>query len=124
MYLFQYVSRLCDTRELNKCISSAKGDSKGIPNQGSHSVDDTLEEIKIHGIFAVLEYIICWCNCNFEMYSLVLLIYCNSMFIPGCIVMYLSHFMSLCSNWDVSIMRKLCQVIVGNPLIGQGLKSP
>ena len=27
----------------------------------------------------------CWCNCNFGMYSLVFLIYCNPMFIPGCI---------------------------------------
>ena len=52
MYLFQYVSRLCDTREINKCISSAKSDSKGIPNQGSHSVDDTLEEIKRQGTTA------------------------------------------------------------------------
>ena len=26
----------------------------------------------------------CWCNCNFGMYSLVFLIYCNPMFIPGC----------------------------------------
>ena len=43
MYLFQYVSGLCDTGELNKCISFAKSDGKGIPNQSSHSVDDTLE---------------------------------------------------------------------------------
>ena len=27
----------------------------------------------------------CWCNCNFEMYSLVFLMYCNPMFISGCI---------------------------------------
>ena len=27
----------------------------------------------------------CWCNCNFRMYSLVFLMYCNLMFIPGCI---------------------------------------
>ena len=27
----------------------------------------------------------CWCNCNFGMYSLVFLMYCNPMFIPGCI---------------------------------------
>ena len=40
---------LCDTREINKCIYFAKSDGKGIPNQGSHSVDDTLEEIKRQG---------------------------------------------------------------------------
>ena len=66
----------------------------------------------------------CWCNYNFEMYSLVFLIYCNPMFIPGCIVMYLSHLMSRWSDREASIMRNSCQVIVGNPLIGQGLKSP
>ena len=27
----------------------------------------------------------CWCNCNFGMYSLVFLMYCNPMFILGCI---------------------------------------
>ena len=26
----------------------------------------------------------CWCNCNFRMYSLVFLIFCNPMFISGC----------------------------------------
>ena len=25
----------------------------------------------------------CWCNCNFRMYSLVFLMYCTLMFIPG-----------------------------------------
>ena len=25
----------------------------------------------------------CWCNCNFRMYSLVYLMYCTPMFIPG-----------------------------------------
>ena len=49
MYIFWYVSRLCDTWELNKCISSVKSDGKGIPNQGSHSVDDTLEGFKRQG---------------------------------------------------------------------------
>lgn len=41
-------------RELNKCISvsSSKRDGKGMPNQGSHSVDDTLEEIKRQGTTA------------------------------------------------------------------------
>ena len=41
MYLLKYVSGLCDTRELNKCIYSAKSDRKEMPDQGSHSVDDT-----------------------------------------------------------------------------------
>ena len=27
----------------------------------------------------------CWCNCNFAMYSLVFLMYCNPMSIPGCV---------------------------------------
>ena len=27
----------------------------------------------------------CWCNCNFGMYSLVYLMYCTPMFIPGCV---------------------------------------
>ena len=53
MYLFQYEYELCDTWELNKCISFAKSDGKGMPNQGSHSVDDTLEEIKRQGTIAV-----------------------------------------------------------------------
>ena len=66
----------------------------------------------------------CWCNCNFGMYSLVFLIYCNPMFIPRFIVMYLSHVIPRCLFREVSIMRKSCQVIVANPPIGQGLKSP
>ena len=59
----------------------------------------------------------CWCNCNFRMYSLVFLFYCNPMFISGCILMYLSHVIPQCLFQEVSIMRKSCQVIVG-------LKSP
>ena len=66
----------------------------------------------------------CWCNCILGMYSSVFLMYCNPMFIPGCIVMYLSHVIPQCLFQEVSIMRKSCQVIVGNPPIGQGLKSP
>ena len=58
------------------------------------------------------------------MYSLVFLMYCNPMFIPGCIVMYFSHVIPRCLFHEVSIMRKSCQGIVGNPPIGQGLKSP
>ena len=66
----------------------------------------------------------CWCNYNFGMYSLVFLIYCNLMFIPGFIVMYLSHVRCWCLFREVSIMRNSCQVIVGNPPIGQRRKSP
>ena len=56
----------------------------------------------------------CWCNCNFGMYSLVFLIYCNPMFIPG--------FYYVMSCPDVLIRKiynvnKSCQVIVGNPPI-------
>ena len=29
---------------------------------------------------------VCWCNCNFGMYSLVYLMYCTPMFIPGSVV--------------------------------------
>ena len=46
----------------------------------------------------------CWCNCNFRMYSLVFLIYCNSMFILGCIVMYLIHVIPRCLFRDVFVM--------------------
>ena len=46
----------------------------------------------------------CWCICNFGMYSLVFLMYCNLMFISGYIVMCLSYVMPRCSDWEVSIM--------------------
>ena len=52
MYLFQHASELCDIGEINKCISSTKSDRKGMSNKGTHSVDDTLEEIKRHGTYA------------------------------------------------------------------------
>lgn len=39
-------------RELNKCTFSSKIDGKGMPNQSSHSVEDTLEEIKRQGTTA------------------------------------------------------------------------
>ena len=63
----------------------------------------------------------CWCNCNFGMYSLVFLMYCNPMFILGC------TWVMSCP--DVPIKRfynvnKSCQVIVGNPPIDQGINSP
>ena len=35
--------------------------------------------------YSMVSISLCWCNCNFWMYSLVFLIYCNPMFIPGCI---------------------------------------
>ena len=57
------------------------------------------------------------------MYSLVFLMYCNPMFILGCVVMYLIHVIPRCLFREVSIMTKSCKVIVGNPHIGQGLKS-
>ena len=66
----------------------------------------------------------CWCNCNFRMYSLVFLIYCNPIFIPGCILMYLSHVIPRCLFWEVSIMRNLCQFIMGNAPIGWRRQSP
>ena len=56
----------------------------------------------------------CWCNCNFGMYSSVFLMYCNPMFILGCIVMYLSHVIPRCLFREVYIMRKSCQVIMGD----------
>ena len=56
----------------------------------------------------------CWCNCNFGMYSLVFLIYCNPIFIPG-----FYHVMSCpdVSIGRINIVNKSCQVIVGNPPI-------
>ena len=52
MYLFQHAYGLSDTGEKNKCISTLKSDGKGISNQGTHSVDDTLEENKRRGMTA------------------------------------------------------------------------
>ena len=67
----------------------------------------------------------CWCICNFGMYSSMYLMYCNPMFIPGC---FYYVFESCCHasmfRSGGSLMWKSCQVIVGNPPIGQGLKSP
>ena len=65
--------------------------------------------------------ILCWCNCNFRLYSLVYLMYCTPMFI--------SRIFWVMSCPDVPIgsfyiVNKSCQVIVGNPPIDQGLKSP
>ena len=56
----------------------------------------------------------CWYNCNFRMYSLLFLIYCNPMFIP--------RFYCVMSWLDVQIekiynVNNSCQVIVGNPPI-------
>ena len=54
----------------------------------------------------------CSCNCNYGMYSLVFLIFHNSMFILGCIVMYLSNGIPWCLFQEVSIMWKSCQAIL------------
>ena len=59
------------------------------------------------------------------MHSLLFLMYCNPMFIPGCICNVLESchtpMFILGSFYNVN---KSCQVIVGNPPLGQGLKSP
>ena len=66
----------------------------------------------------------CWCNCNFRMYSSAYLMYCTPMFIPGCVCNVINSFHTpmfiLGGFYNVN---KSCQVIVGNPPIGQGLKS-
>ena len=56
----------------------------------------------------------CQCKCNFRMYSLVFLIYCNLMFILGCscIMSFLNFPIERINN-----VNKSCQVIVGNPPI-------
>ena len=46
----------------------------------------------------------CWSNCNFRMYSLVFLMYCNPMFIPGCIFNVLESFHAPMFLSGVSIM--------------------
>ena len=92
-----------------------------------NDLDDTEKKTSADKLCRVNTFLVkrgCWCNCNFGMYSLVFLIYCNPMFISGCIVMYLSHVIPQFLFREVSIMRKSCQVIVGNPPISQGLKSP
>ena len=63
----------------------------------------------------------CWCNCNFKMYSLVYLMYCTPMIIFESV-----WFMSCLDDPIKSFynVNKSCQVIVGNPPIDQGLKSP
>ena len=68
---------------------------------------------------------ICWCNCNFGMYSLVFLMYCNLMFISGCIcnVLKSCHTPMFIPESFYNV-NKSCQVTVGNPPICQGLKSP
>ena len=56
----------------------------------------------------------CWCNCNFRMYSLVFLIYCNLMFILRCTWVMSCPDVPIGKVYHVN---KSCQVIVGNPLI-------
>ena len=67
----------------------------------------------------------CWCNCNFGMYSSVYLMYCTPMFILGCVcnVIESCHTPMFIPGSFYNV-NKSCQVIVGNPPIGQGLKSP
>ena len=66
----------------------------------------------------------CWCICNFGMYSLVFLMDCNLMFIPGCVcdVFKSCHTLMFIPGSFYNV-NKSCQVIVGNPPIDQGLKS-
>ena len=59
------------------------------------------------------------------MYSLVFLMYCTPMFIPGSVC----NVIESCHAPDVPIrsfynVNKSCQVNVGNPPIVQGLNSP
>ena len=56
-----------------------------------------------------------------ECISLVFLIYCNPMFIPGCTWVMSCPDVPIENFYNVN---KSCQVIVGNPPIDQGLKSP
>ena len=46
----------------------------------------------------------CWCNCNFEMYSLVYLMYCTPMFILGSVCNVIESFHALMFRSGVSIM--------------------
>ena len=60
----------------------------------------------------------CWYNGNFGMYSLVFLMYCNPIFIPGCICNVLeSCHASMFLSWSFYNVNKSCQVKVGNPPI-------
>ena len=60
----------------------------------------------------------CWCNCNFGIYSLVFLIYCNLMFILGCICNVLeSCHAPMFLSGSFYIVNKWCQVKVVNPLL-------
>ena len=62
---------------------------------------------------------------NFRMYSLVFLMYCTLMFILGCVCNVIeSCHAPMFIPGSFNNVNKSCQVIVGNPLIGQGLKSP
>ena len=67
----------------------------------------------------------CWCICNFRMHSSIYLMYCTLMFILGCVcnVIDSCHTPMFIPGSFYNI-NKSCQVIVGNPPIGQGLKSP
>ena len=59
------------------------------------------------------------------MYSSVCLMYCTPMFILGCVCNVFESFHApMFLSKIFSNINKSCQVIVGNPPIGQGLKSP
>ena len=55
----------------------------------------------------------CWWNCNFGIYSLVFLMYCNMMFIPGCICNVLESCHTLMfilrSFYNEKVMSSHCQ---------------
>ena len=63
--------------------------------------------------------------CNFGMYSSVYLMNCTPMFIPGCVCnVFESCHTPMFIPKSFYNVNKSCQVIVGNPPIGQWLKSP
>ena len=75
--------------------------SKGKGRRRSNSVASVMQKI-------------CWCNCKFEVYLLVFLIYCNPMFILRCYYVMSWPYVPIGNIYNVN---KSCQVIVGNPHI-------
>ena len=55
-----------------------------------------------------------WCKCNFGMYSLVFLIYCNPMFVLGCYHVMSCPYVPI---GRINNVNKSCQVIMCNPPI-------
>ena len=67
----------------------------------------------------------CLCNCNFKIYSLVFIMYCNPIFILGCICNVLeSCHAPMFLTGSFYNKNKSCQVKVVNPPIVWDLKSP